>query len=168
MKAIAWTARAHLLVATAGLVAGCLLGEMWGVGLFFLLVGLGWLAAQIRGAAGVSGVVMYIFLIGAAVLSFGPLPGWMGVAIAVAALGAWDLDHFLQRLRSVDRVDYETGVGRDHLRRLATVEALGLAAGIAAQAFRLRLPFWWEALLVVLAVLGISKVIGFVRQQAEE
>ena len=83
----------------------------------------------------------------------------------VFSIGAWDLDHFLQRLNRADRVELVSGLGREHLRRLLLVEAVGLLIGLAALNFQTRVGFWFEALLVFLVVIGISRIVARVRKE---
>jgi hypothetical protein len=64
-------------------------------------------------------------------------------------------------------VDYATGIGRAHLRRLLIVEGAGFGVGLIAVSARLGLPFWWEVLLVALVIIGIGSLIEFVRKQVE-
>ena len=48
------------------------------------------------------------------------------------------------------------------------VEGIGYLTGLTAITIRLQIPFWWEALLVFLAVIGISQVVQFVKKQSEK
>jgi hypothetical protein len=92
----------------------------------------------------------------------------MMLIVMVATLGAWDLDHFLYRLSGIDHVDYSTGLGRDHLRRLGMVEGLGFLAGLLALTIHTHIPFGWTALLVLLAVIGVRWLIGYVHRLTEK
>lgn len=168
MKTIRRIFWVHVLVATIGLMAGyALLGE-WRIVPVFLLVLALWLFAQMRGAGTFGGIFLFFLLLASVVAIFMGVPGWLALLSAVAALGAWDLDHFLRRLNAVERVAFETGLGRAHLLRLALVEGIGLLAGLLALSVSLRLPFWWEVLLVVLAMIGLSRLIEFTRAQVED
>lgn len=162
----------HLAAAALALAGGYALAGMWGPAGTFLALGVVWAAAQRRGGAsgagGIGGLMMVTFILAGAGGILAGIPGWLGILAVVAALGAWDLDHLLRRLAVAGRVDYASGLARAHLRRLALVEGAGFLAGLAAVVIRGRLPFWLEALLALLAVLGLSRVIQFVRSQAEE
>ena len=173
MKRIQQIFNAHLLIAVAALAGGYALAGAWLGALIFLVLGGLWFAVQLRAssgarAVGVASLMLFLFLPGCAVGMWLGVPGWLALIAAVAALGAWDLDHFLQRLSSAARVELGSGLGRAHLLRLASVEGVGLLAGLAALMVRARLPFWWEVLLVILAVAGISRLISLVRRQVEE
>jgi hypothetical protein len=124
--------------------------------------------AQQRNGSGLEGVLLYLFFIAGAVGLWVGIPGWFSLIAAVATLGAWDLDHFLQRLNAVERVEFESGLGREHLRRLGMVEGLGLLVGLLALTSHLTISFWWEALLLLLAIIGIRQLILFVRKQMGE
>lgn len=164
MKAIQRFYWAHLLVAVSILAAGYALAGLWVVSLAILAAGGVWLVAQRGGAARLAGLFLYGLFAAAGLGTWLGIPAWLAVIACVAAVGAWDLDHFLQRLNTVERVDYHTGVGRAHLRRLAVVEALGCLAGVLASVIHLRLAFIWEVLLAALAVAGIAGIIRYMRE----
>jgi hypothetical protein len=158
----------HVLVATGSLAAAFSLAGEWPAAVLFLLILGLWLAAQVRGARAVGSGFLFILALGSAAALWLRAPGWLPLLAVVAALGAWDLDHYLRRLNAVKRVAFETGLARAHLLRLALVEAAGFLAGWAALTVQLRLPFWWEVLLVIIALAGIGRLITYTRSQAED
>jgi hypothetical protein len=90
----------------------------------------------------------------------------------VAALAAWDLNPFVQRLRSVDGVGAQAerrqGLERSHLRRLLLVCSLGSALAVVALGSRVKLGFGAAFWLGLLAVLGLSRAIGFLRSESAQ
>lgn len=158
---------AHLLVAVAALAIGFSLAGYRAVSLTGVFLGMVWFAARQRNAPGMEGMILAIFLISGGIGMIYDVSGWLMLLMAVASLGAWDLDHFLQRLSEVEQVEFESGIGREHIRRLLMVEGLGFLAGLLALTTRLGIPFWWEALLVLLAVLALRGLVAFVRKQTE-
>ena len=82
----------------------------------------------------------------------------------VAALVAWDLDQFAQRMRAAGRVDDAPGLERRHIRRLLVVAAIGGVLGAIALGLRVRLSFGLALLLAALAMLGLGIAIGFMRR----
>jgi hypothetical protein len=159
---------AHMLVAVMALAIGYALANLLVVSLLIVFFGACWFFVQQRHGIGFESFLLYLFVIGAAVGVWFGIPAWLALVAAVATLGAWDLDHFLQRLNAVERVDFETGLGREHLRRLGMVEGLGFLTGLLALTSHLKVPFWWEVLLVLLAMVGIRQLILFVRKQMGE
>ncbi len=157
-----------MLVAVAALAIGYAVQGLLGAALVIVFFGAVWAAMQQRGASGLEGLLLYGFALAAAISLWLGVPGWAALLSLVATLGAWDLDHFLQRLRSVERVAFESGLGREHLRRLVLVEALGYVTGLLALTTRVSISFWWVVLLGILLVISISRIIAFVRKQAEE
>jgi hypothetical protein len=153
------------ILATAALGVSYGLGGHWAGALVILSVGLIWLLAQWRGWDWMASGEL-VFTLGAAVfgLWLGLGTGWMLCAV-VAAISAWDLDHFAQRLRSVGRVEGKQELERRHLRRLLVMDALGLLLAALATVLQFRLGFGAALLLGVLAVLGLSRLIGFLRRQ---
>ncbi len=159
---------AHMLAAVAALAIGYALAGIIISALIFVFLGATWFTTQQRGGAGLEGLLLFIFIVAAAIGLWLGVPGWLLLIAVVATLGAWDLDHFLERLSGEERVDFDTGLGREHLRRLGLVEGVGLVSGLFALSARMKIPFWWEALLIALAVIGIRVVIWFVRKQMEK
>ena len=89
--------------------------------------------------------------------------GWPALGL-VAALVAWDLDQFAQRMRAAGRVDDAPGLERRHIRRLLVVAAIGGVLGAIALGLRVRLSFGLALLLAALAMLGLGIAIGFMRR----
>lgn len=159
---------AQMLIAVAGMAIGYAVAGSLFVSLVFVILGVMWLSAQMRKGSGLENFLLVVFLLAAGLGCWFGVPIWLSLITVVAALGAWDLDHFLQRLSIVERVEFDTGLGREHLRRLGIVQGLGMLGGIVALILRARISFWWEALLVLLALIGIQQVIRFVRKLMEE
>jgi hypothetical protein len=165
MTAIERTFWIHLGLGAGALALGYGLARQVGAALAIILLGGLWFAMQ-RADREVGGLMLLLACGAAAV---GVLAGVSGVALligVVGCLGAWDLDHFLSRLAAAERVDYETGLGREHVRRLLAIEGVGLVAGLFALTAQARISFWWEALLALLAVIGISRMVAFIRKQS--
>lgn len=157
----------ELLTAAASLVIGYVIsGWLIAAGVVIFL-GAIWAAVRLRGGSGLAGLLLYLFLFIAAAGFWAGSPGWLMLLTSVAALGAWDLDHFLQRLSEAEYVEFETGLGRDHLTRLFLVQGLGFAAGFLALIARPQIGFWWAVLLAMLAVIGLSRIVAYVRREAE-
>jgi hypothetical protein len=108
-------------------------------------------------------------LVFTAVAAFGTWRGapavWMLAGI-VAALAAWDLDHFGRRLRGTP-VEGEVALARAHLRRLLLVSSAGLLVGWFALGIRVELGFSAALALGLLVVVALSRAIGLLRREAE-
>ncbi len=155
----------HMLAAVAFLSIGyAWVG--WGLtSILFVFLGLMWFTSEQRNAPGLDSIILFIFLLAAALGILQGLPGWSMLLAVVATLVAWDLAHFLHRLKLAERVDYQTGLGREHLRRLILVEGVGFLAGLLALTLRAHISFWWEALLAFLAIIGVGRLIAHIRKQ---
>lgn len=93
---------AHLLIATIALVIGYGIAGSWQGVLAVIIAVTIWLAAEWRGARGVEGWMLFAFY-AAAGLGLWIQTSTIAMLIAgVATVGAWDLDHFLQRIKQVD------------------------------------------------------------------
>lgn len=167
MTGIQRTFWVHLAITAAAMALGYGLAGWWAMAAALIALGGLWFGAQRSSDRAIEGTLLVIFC-GAAGIGF-----WMGVpgipmlVGVVGSLGAWDLAHFLRRINSVERVDFETGLGREHVRRLILIEAVALLTGLFALTAQARIPFWWEALLALLAVIGISRIVAFIRKQTE-
>jgi hypothetical protein len=159
-----WLFRASAVLATLLLAWGYGLHGLWtGMGLV-LLVGLLWLVGQYLNARGAADLAL-MFMVGlaAAGLMLGFGRGW-ALAGVVLSLVAWDLDHFLRRLSVAERVEDGNQLAQRHLWRLLAVALLGGLLGAIALGVRVRLSFGLALLLAVLVVLGLSRVIRFLRR----
>lgn len=161
-----------LLWASIGLAAGTL---ALGYGLAGLVSGV--LAALVLGGLWLVGHRRRIawlaplgFVLAAGVAAAGLLQGvgagWM-LAAVVAALGAWDLDAFVRRLKNAARVEGQDDLERQHLLRLLAVDGLGLVLAAVALGVRFRPGFGLAVFLGILAILGLSRAIGLLRHESD-
>lgn len=154
-------------LATCALALGYGLGGLWAGALLILGLGSLWLLGQSRGWSSMASVALVLFVgAGAAGLWLGLAGGWMLPGV-VAALSAWDLDHFAQRLRSAGRVDRVRELERRHIRRLLIVDGLGLVLAVAALGIKVRFGFGVAFFLGLLAALSLSLVIGSMRREGD-
>ena len=164
---------AKILPLTIGLATGVLalnyaLSGLWSGMLLILALGLLWLIGQGRGWGGVASATFVVF-VGAAVIGL-----WLGLAAiwmllgVVAVLTAWDLDRFAGRLRDVGQVEGVQALERHHLQRLVVVDGLGLLLAAVALRIEINLSFGVTFLLGLLAVLGLSRVIGTLRSASDQ
>lgn len=167
MKRILVVYSIHILVAVAALALSYAHGgrPFWSMAIVF--GGALWYYAHQRGAQGFETILFFGFAIAAAAGFWVGLSPYAMLVAMVAALGAWDLDHFAQRLRLVERVDLDTGLGSNHLRRLLFIEVLGLFTGLAGITSNFQLTFWTQLLLVVLAVFGLSRLVIFIKKELQ-
>jgi hypothetical protein len=90
-------------------------------------------------------------------------PGWM-IAGAVGALIAWDMTEFMRRLRFAPLRDDLRGLERRHLTRLTIVVLIGMALASIAMLVRLEFTFEWIVLLTLVAALGITQLVSWLRR----
>ncbi len=85
----------------------------------------------------------------------------------LAALSAWDLDHFAQRLGLVTQDERTRSLERRHIVRLLLVDIVGLL--VTSLAFRIDLEFGLGIafLLGLLAIVGLSRTISFLRRESD-
>jgi hypothetical protein len=85
----------------------------------------------------------------------------------VAALAAWDLDHFAFRLQDISRVEQRETLVTAHLQRLALVSGGGLLLGIGALLVQVRFSLGAAVLLGLLAILGLQQFLVMLRRESD-
>jgi hypothetical protein len=154
-------------LATGALALGCGTGGLWAQTALVLATGGLWLLGQWRRWRWTPSVALVLLVSAAADGILEGMPaGWM-LCGTVAALAAWDLDHYALRRDGVARVDRarESEVG--HLRRLSIVSGLGLLLAAAGLLVRVRLGFGVALLLGALVVLGLGQSVGFLKRESD-
>ena len=151
------------LLGTGSLALVYQLGGQAVLALGLLGFGLFWALAQWRGWDWFSS----LGLAGTAAAAAGGvwlgLPaGWM-VAAAVAGLLGWDLAGFRQRLALAASTDDLPALTRRHLLSVGLTASIGLALAAAALLVDLRIPLGWTMLLALLAVLGVARLVSWLR-----
>ena len=122
-----------------------------------LLLGGTWLALG-RGRPMLAGIG-FAGLIILAALGTGASPLLWMVTAAVAALVAWDLDHFLAVTESRGQVYNRVTRERIHLRRLLAVAVAGVVLAIIAGSVNLRFGLVAALSLGLLSVLALRSVV---------
>ena len=131
-----------------------------------LIPGILWLFGQWRGRRWTAPVGLVCTVAAAGIGLWLDLSlGWMLLG-AVAALCAWDLDHFAQRMRAAGRVEDAPALERRHLQRLLLVAGLGLLLAFLSLEIRIRLTFLVALVLGLLTILGLSRAVAFLRRES--
>ena len=161
-----------LSIASAGLclfllALGFALHGLWVGAVAVLAAGALWLLGQWRALPWASSAGLVVQAVAAAVAVLNGVWGGWSVLAVVAALVAWDLDQFAQRMRAAGRVDDAPGQERRHIQRLSIVAGIGSLLGIAALSFQVRLSFGLSLLLALLMMLCLGLVIGYMRRAGD-
>ena len=160
-------ASAGVGLAALGLGLGSGMGARWELAFIGMGLALLWLIGQRYQRLSVVYLAMLGFVGTATAAVLLGLPPFSLLLSIVAAVVAWDLERYRQRLRSVERVVDEDAIVRAHLRRLGIVAAVSLVCGYIALDFEVTLAFGWVLLLALLALLGLSRAFAFVRQTSD-
>ncbi|MCH7663347.1 MAG: hypothetical protein IH859_05685 [Chloroflexi bacterium] len=91
---------------------------------------------------------------------------WLAFGL-VAALAAWELGHFSRRMAAYPPSDDLEQIARRHHLRLLLVSITSIGLITAALGFQLRLPFGWAFVLALLALIGLSQAVGYLRRAGE-
>jgi hypothetical protein len=149
------------------LAAGYAVGGEWIFSLILLAVGAFWWFGQRRDWNGLASVILIGFVAAAALgLWHGLSAGWMLLGV-VAALSAWDLDHFARWLSGVERVEMRPALEWHHLRRLISVDCVSLLLAGIALAIRYKFSFGVALFLGLVAVLGLSQMMSYLRRESD-
>ena len=154
-------------LAALGLAAGFGLRGIWAAAPICLGLGAFWLIGEQLDWRWTNALGLICF-IGAAIIGI-----WSGIAAplilfsTIAALVAWDLLRFAQRLRTATRVEGADVLMRAHVQRLLVAAALGLLLGGISQGVQLEISFSGALLLGGLAILGLSRAIGFIQRKSD-
>jgi hypothetical protein len=154
-------------LATLLLVLGYAIGGRWIGAAASVALGCLWLVGLRRGWNGIDSLGLVGFTGLATVGIWLALAAPILLASQVATLATWDLDRFAQRLWSAGRVEAEADLTRAHLQRLLAVAGLGLVFGSVALGAQVPLSFGWALLLGVLAILGLSRAIGWLNRAVD-
>lgn len=92
-------------------------------------------------------------------------PVWMLLAV-IAALAAWDLDHFALRIESAQRIRDEIRFRDAHIRRLGWVLGLGFVLSLLALSLQLQLDLGWAIALGLLAVVSLGQAIQLLKRES--
>ena len=131
---------------------------------WILLFGLLWLVAEIRRLRWLASLGLPFCIIVAGLGLWLDLSlGWM-LAGALGALIAWDLTDFMRRAEHASPEDDLPGLTRRHLARLMIVTAAGLILSLAGMFTRLEFSFEWTAFLALLAALGVTQLVGWMKK----
>jgi hypothetical protein len=152
-------------LATFALALGYGLGGLGAGASLVAALGLLWLLGQRAGWSWLASAMLVLFVGAAAVGTWlGVGAGWTLPGV-VAALSAWDLDHFARRLGGAGRVEGARELERRHLRQLLIVDGAGLLLGAVALGIELKYGLGVALLLGLLAVLCLSWAIGFLNRE---
>lgn len=158
---------ASIVLTTGALALAYGLNGSWSIVIAIAVLGGLWLLGQWRGWGWTASAGLACFvIIAAAGLGMRLRDGWMLVSV-VGALSAWDLDHFAQQLRESGQIKGARALERHHLQRLLIVDGASLLLGAVALGVRVEFGFGAALLLGVLATLGLTQAIGFLRHRSD-
>ena len=164
MRILAWICAGLATLAPALGYAG---QSLWvGAGIC-AAIGLLWLTGQSRGWDWVADPCLAGWVWHGRLWRWQELPAVWMLAGVVAALAAWDLARFDERLRTAGAIPRRAELTRAHLRHLALAAAAGLLLGGIALGVRFELTFGWVVLIGALAIAGISGLIRSGRNEEE-
>jgi len=151
--------------ATVALAAVYASAGMWVWVSAILLLGALWLLQSWRGQRWMPTLGLLSFTTAALMGAFFNLPSFWLLTGLVAALIAWDLDHFAAVLDDVSVIRNETSLKRHHFRRLGIVSGLGWLLGVAALNVRFTFGFSVTIVLGVGLVAAMSGAIRYIRRE---
>jgi hypothetical protein len=159
-----WTSRLFLICASILLAAGYWLGGYVQISLALAILPIIGLITLWRGWGWVLSILLAIFSgLAAAGFYLDVEPAWLVLGI-VAALVAWDQEHLSSRIKSAGRIDSQAMLIRKHWVRLVWVCLAGLLLVGLTYLIQVEFTFGLAVVLAILAVIGLSQGIAFLRR----
>lgn len=127
---------------------------------WLVLLGILWLLAHWRKYYWFSSLALFIIIVAAAYGVWVEFPTMWMLLGALGGLLGWDLSDFARRLSYAASTDDVVGMERRHLARVGIVATLGFGLALLSLYIRInRLAFEVAVLLVLLAVLGLTRLV---------
>ena len=132
-----------------------------------LSIGLIWLGLQQLSSSwpGSLGLTLSFLLSGAASF-WGVNPLWLILNIFFALI-AWDLGHFVNRLRNIPQPSTTPDLEVVHLKRLSQVVLLSSVLVLLSTRIQLELSFFWALALALFLLIGLGQAFRFLRRQSD-
>ena len=138
----------------------------WVAGAMVALLALWWLALWREWEPAPAGLL--VAFLGAATLGIGSgVPPLWAVGSAILTLAASDLHAFHLSLRQVARVDPEARLESRHLARTLAISGVALVLSVMSQQWQVRMGTGVALLLGLLAILGLSRGVAFLRRESD-
>lgn len=139
----------------------------WFLALTVVCVGALWLVGQWRGWTWTANTGLAGLVATAALATLYGAPAIWTLPGLLAALVAWDLDRFTQRMPLEAHTNEKDALWRAHTRRLFIVLVIGALPAVFALLLRVDLGFGWTLLLALLAIVGLTRAVAAMRQGSE-
>jgi hypothetical protein len=142
--------------------------EMWVWAAAILLLGILWLAQSWHGQRWLPTLGLLLLTVAALMGAFFNLSSFWLLTGLIAALVAWDLDHFSSILDDAPDIRDETNLKRRHFQRLGIVSGLSWLLGVAALNVRFTFGFSLTLLLGLVLIASLGGAIRHMRREQEE
>ncbi len=155
-----------IVIATGTLAGAYVLGGQVAAAFALGTLGIIWLLLSLLHKYWVANPVfacLIAFTFVGSLLDFNIVVLWAAI---LALLVAWDLSHFVQRIRYAERVEDFPQALRQHFLRLGGVLVVGGMFSMLALQLRVRLGFAVAVLLSLLAAIGLAQAVAFFRRES--
>ncbi len=153
-----------IVLAATTLGTAYALADLWMVGAVISSLGLALAWRRHKTGTAAAWAMVVVVSGGAAVGAWLGLDPYLLLLGLIAALSAWDLDAFSRQVRDTGAVMPELE-GR-HLRRLLIVDGISLLLAVLALTVQLRLSFGLAVAAAIVALVGLSRAVGFFRRDS--
>ena len=153
-----------IVLAATPLGAAYALADLWIVATVIWSLGLALALRRHKIGAAAAWVMVVVVSGGAAVGAWLRLNPYLLLLGLVAAISAWDLDALSRQVSDTD--DVKPGLEGRHLRRLLIVDGIGLLLAGLALTVQLRLSFGLAVAAAIVALVGLSRAVGFLRRNS--
>jgi hypothetical protein len=142
--------------------------EMWVWAAAILLLGILWLAQSWHAQRWLPTLALLLLTLAVLMGAFFNLSSFWLLTGLVAALVAWDLDHFSSILDDAPDIRDEANLKRRHFQRLGIAVGLGWLLGVAGLNMRFTFGFSLTLLLGLVLIASLGGAIRHIRREQEE
>ncbi len=161
------TLYATILIAWLFLAVSFVVNGRPGGLIVIVLLAVFWLAGEGRGWRWASSLSLLFY----ALTAMGAI--WLGTLPVLAILGlvtavmAWDMSSFNRLLDGMNRVYKEDLIIQQYRRRLVSVAALGVVIAVLATTIQISFNFVTALVLGLVAIVGFSVAVSFLRRESD-
>ncbi len=170
----AWTQRLAVIIYVAAACCGILLAAAFAAasawayaGVSVSIIGLVVLAEEINKLRWLSSLAFAAFVFMGMLLLWRGAPALPALAATTAALAAWDLHAFRERILSVGKLPTPDAHVTQHLRRLAITLSIGLGLGLLGIWVQIDVSTLAVAGLITLAAIGLTGTVGYLHRSSD-
>jgi hypothetical protein len=155
--------RVSILISSIMLALAYVLNGFFLLAGLFLILGTMWLLDNRRRRHHLPSLVLIVFTL------FCILGYWLQLSMPVlvlalsAAIAAWDMDHFIQRIQAQPPLREFDRLQRHHIKQLVIVIGIGIVIAQTVLLIQITLNFWIIFVIALLVTVSLTRVLMMIR-----